>query len=387
MIEQIKQNVHIVSLFPPVDTQILAAEKLSLVTPPGLNRVFWTLSGSDANETALKIARQYWKIKGQGTKYKVISRWESYHGSCLGSMSATGYRFRRIAFEPLMPGFIHMNPPYCYRCGYEKTYPECNVYCARELRRLIEYEGPSTIACWIGDMTIGGAGGINPPIEYPKIIREICDEYDILMIDDEVINGFARTGEWFDCQNYGITPDIITCGKGISGGYAPVAAAVVKDDIADEFTGEDVFQHGFTYAGLPISLSAVMACIDMMVELDMPSVVKKKSQYLMSKLREVERDSKIIGDLHGSGLSIGIDLVKNKETKEPIANPREVATFIYRLGLEHGYKLGVWPGSWIGESVMMSFLPPLIATKEELKSLSEAIAGFVKATEEKFGPD
>ena len=215
------------------------ASLLAEILPGDLQHTFFANSGSEANETALKIARQYGRQKHPGeNRYKIIARYQGYHGFTFGAMSATGQLGRRVMFEPLVPGFFHVDPPYCYRCPLKLTYPDCGIACVEEIAEVIRREGPETVAAVIAEPIIGGGGVIIPPDDYLPRLREICDEHGILLILDEVITGFRRTGKLFASEHYGIVPDIVTLAKGITSGYLPLSATVVTSEVFDSFLGD-----------------------------------------------------------------------------------------------------------------------------------------------------
>jgi len=379
-IEQVKKMSSHASLWPVPVPEILLAEKLASLVPRGLTKTIFGLSGSDANETAIKIARQYFKIQGKGTKYKTISRWHGYHGSTLAMNAASGHTHRRTAFEPLPGGFLHINMPYCYRCPYNMTYPDCELACAEELRRVVELEGPSTVACFLGEITTASGGRVVPPPEYPRRIREICDEYDILMILDEVVTGFGKTGTWFECEQYDLVPDILTTGKAICGGYAPLSATTVKEEIAEVFSGSSdrLLHHGFTLAGNPLSCALGLAHIELIEKLGLIAEVPEKAAFLRTELEKMQENSKIIGDVRGKGLLLAMEIVKDKATKELLpAGPEAFARVVSREGRKAG--LHAYPA---GNRIQ--FGPSMIVSQEELKQIVDGTARIVRALETEF---
>ena len=208
------------------EAQIDLAEKISEMTPPGLERVFFVSGGSEATESAIKIARKYHLETGNPGKYKVVTRWQSWHGNTIGALS--GRTSWRVDYVPYLLDFPHIPPPYCYRCPLGKTYPECHVSCAEELERVIHQEGSDSISAFIAEPILGtSAAGLTPPPEYYPTIREICDRHNILMIVDEVVTGFGRTGANFGINHWDVIPDIMATGKGLSSGYTPIAATIV----------------------------------------------------------------------------------------------------------------------------------------------------------------
>jgi taurine-pyruvate aminotransferase len=378
---QLKINPIVCSAKQVMPVEILCAKKVASHTPGNLNKVFFGMSGSDANEIAFKIARQYWDIMGQGGKYKIISRWWSYHGGHYGSGAAAGYPHRRVAFEPFPAGYIHINPPYCYRCLYGKTYPKCDLECAEELCRTIEYEGPSTIAAFIGDLVITALGPKVAPPEYVKRIREICTEYNILMIVDEVVTGWGRMGTWTASEYYNIVPDIITFGKGISALYVPLSAAVVKDEIAEVFTGKNRFQHIYTGSGNPLACAAGLATIEYLENEKILDNVKKKSHIVESEMKKIKQDYSSVGNTQNIGLEWGIELVKDRTTKKPFPNLDEVKAEIIATGLKNGVYFAPAP---VPFGPILVIAPILNITDAELELIFGATRKAIEAVEKKF---
>lgn len=377
IIKELKQNPIIITGTGVTTKQILFSQKIAERTPGSLNKVIYGMSGSDANEIAFKVARQYWKIMGEGSKYKVISRWGSYHGGSFGSGSATGYTFRRAPYEPLPIGFIHMNPHNCYECPYKMKYPECRFECAEELRRIIEYEDPSTIAAWIGDLVVTALGPFPAPLEYPKRIREICDEYKILMIVDEVITGWGRMGTWTASEYYGIIPDIITLAKGLSGLYLPLSTTVVKDEITDVFTGKNLLQHIYTMAGNPLSCAAGLAVIEFMEKEHILDRVNEKAVWMKSQAKILEKECEVVGAAYAIGMTLGFQLVKNKGTKERFSDFNAVAKVIKDVGRKNNVAFFPFHGH-------VSIMPDLTATDQELERIVDALLEALKEVERKF---
>ncbi len=352
------------------------------LAPLGLgekSKLFYALSGSGAVDTALKLARQYYKINGKASKFKTITRWGGYHGATLSGTAAGGIPARRRGFEPLPEGFIHIDPPYCYRCPWGLTYPQCGIECAHEFRRTVEREDPSTIACYLGELTLGAGGMIPPPPEYPKMVRQICTEHDILMIVDEVITGFGRTGTWFEFQGSGIVPDMVVMAKGITGGFLPVAAVQVRPEIAEVFRGPNVFIHGYTLGAFPLGCAVGLAVIDVIEETNLLADVVRKGRLAMSHLEKIKDSSPIVGDVRGKGLALGLELVRDRETKEEFADPAAVRLLAASVGRKHGvfFAFSTYKTSFM-------FLSPLIINDEQIGTLMSAVTAAVQEIESKF---
>jgi len=314
VIEAIKAQLDRMAFAPPLHGTNPAAVELAAliaqITPGDLNTVKLLDSGSEATEAAMKLARQYHRQTGHAGKFKVISRYHGYHGATLGALSATGTTKRRWMFEPLAPGFIHVQTAHCYRCPYGLSYPGCEVLCARIVSDVIRMEGPETVAALIVE-PIGNTGGIiTPPPEYFPILRQICDEFNVLLIFDEIITGFGRTGQMFAAHTFGVGPDILCMGKGITSGYAPLSAIAFSDRVAAAFWGPAEagieFSHGHTYGGNPVSSAAGLAAVREVIERDLPARARKLGAYLRERLEALARFG-IVGEVRGKGLLLGVE--------------------------------------------------------------------------------
>jgi adenosylmethionine-8-amino-7-oxononanoate aminotransferase len=313
------------------------ANKLAEMAPGDLNAVKLLSGGSEATEAAIKMARQYHKLTGQATKYKIISRYQSWHGSTLGSLSASGLASRRTVNEPLAPGFVHVFPPSCYRCPFGKEYPACNITCATLVGDVIANEGPETVAAVMVE-PIGHTGGIiDPPEEYLPLLRQICDRYNVLLIFDEIITGMGRTGQMFAAQTFNVLPDILCLGKGMSGGFVPLSALICRQHLADAFWGDSAcnpgFVEGHTFEGNPLAAAVGLATIAQIEAHDLCGNARRVGQHLRQGLERLRRHG-IIGDIRGKGLFLGIELVADTATKRPCEPP--IGTLIGRRALANG---------------------------------------------------
>lgn len=294
------------------------ANRLVELAPGDMAAVKLLSGGSEATEAAIKMARQFHKLRGEATRYKIISRYESWHGSTMGSLSASGLSSRRAVNEPLAPGFIHVFPPTCNRCPFGKSYPGCDLTCASIIGRVIEMEGPETVAAVMLE-PIGHTGGvIDPPDEYLPQLREICDRYGVLLIFDEVITGIGRTGNMFAADTFGVLPDLICLGKGISGGYTPLAALMCRKHIADAFWGDPAanpgFVEGHTFEGNPIASIAGLAVLDEIMERDLIGNARRMGERLRAGLERLRRH-RVVGPIRGKGLFLGFDLVADADNR------------------------------------------------------------------------
>ncbi len=338
VIEAIKQQMDVMTFSPPMHgTNPLAvrlANVLAEIAPGDLSAVKLQTGGSEATEAAIKMARQYHKLTGNATKYKIVSRYQSWHGSTFGSLSASGLKARRAVNEPLAGGFVHVFPPTCYRCPFGKTYPSCEITCASLVGDVIDLEGPETVAAVMVE-PIGHTGGIiDPPEEYLPKMREVCDRHNVLLIFDEIITGMGRTGRMFAAETFGVLPDILCLGKGLSGGYAPISAVLCRRKIGDAFWGDSAtnpgFVEGHTFEGNPISAAAGLACLAEIIERDLCGNARRVGEHLRDRLGTLRRDGimgGIVGDIRGKGLFLGIEWVADPATKRQFTPP---------IGLEIG---------------------------------------------------
>ncbi|MDJ0635955.1 MAG: aminotransferase [Xenococcaceae cyanobacterium MO_188.B29] len=344
----------------------LAAKLLELLKFEG--KVHFSNSGSEANEVAFKIARQYYsQISKNGSwRYKIISRYRAYHGNTMGALSATAQAERRARYEPLVPGFFQVHPPYCYRCPFGKTYGSCNIECASSVESTIVHEGAETIAAIIVEPVISGGGVIVPPDEYLPMLRDICDRYGILLIFDEVVSGFGRLGKMFGHEHWNVKPDIITLAKGITSGYLPLSATITQQHIFEAFLDEtdstSHFRHINTYGGNPASTALSLKNIEILETEQLSERATKIGAYLRTKLSNL-LDHPYVGDIRGKGLLLGIELVADKQTKEPLAATK-VSAIVSRC-LELGLIIGRNGATIPGFSNVLILAPPLILTKTD----------------------
>ncbi len=293
------------------------AERLASLAPGDLNRVFFTTGGGEAVESAWKLARQYFKTQGKPTKHKVISRSIAYHGTTMGALSITGIPSAREDFEPLVPGAFKVPNTNFYRAPEHADDLEAfGRWAADQIAQMIEFEGPDTVAAVFLEPVQNSGGCFPPPPGYFQRVREICDQYDVLLVSDEVICAFGRLGEYFGSARYGYQPDIITCAKGMTSGYSPIGAMIARDRLVEPFlTGNTTFSHGFTFGGHPVSAAVAMANLDIFEREDLTGHVRRNEDAFRSTLEKLT-DLPIVGDVRGDGYFYGIELVKDKVTKE-----------------------------------------------------------------------
>lgn len=349
------------------------AERLAACLPGDLNHVYFSNSGSEANETAIKIARQFGRQVYPGeNRYKIISRYRGYHGFTYGAMSATGQARRRKPFEPLVPGFLHAHPPYCHRCPVGLDYPSCGTECADEIERIIKWEGAETVIAVIAEPIIGGGGVIVPPDEYLPKLRQICDDYGLLLILDEVITGFGRTGKMFACEHWGVEPDLITLAKGLTSGYVPMGACVASTEVFNAFLGETEESREFaqvcTYGGHPVACAAGIANLDILQRERLWENAEKVGGYLLSKL-ETLRDLPIVGDVRGKGLMLAVEFVESDGAHLPTAATNRIVAALRERGIIVG-KIG----HAIDEPENIIYIaPPLILTEAEADRIHDTL--------------
>ena len=353
----------------------LLGKKLAEIVPEGLTKFLYTLGGADANENAVKFARAY------TGKHKILARYRSYHGASYGAIALTGDP-RRLSWEPgVMPGVVHFLDPYRYRSTFHRTNPdisevELSQDYLNHLEEIIKYEGPQTIAAVMLETVTGTNGVIIPPTGYLEGVRELCNRYNILLIADEVMSGFGRTGEWFAVNHWNVVPDIMTMAKGLTSGYAPLGAVAMKPEIAATFN-DKVFQGGLTYNGHPISLAAAIATIEVMQEDKLVEKTKQTGIVLSEMLAELVERHPSIGDVRSIGLFGAIELVKNRKTREPAAPFGSSSVEMIALRkylLEQGIFIYT---HWN----ILLIIPPLIITEEQLAEGISIIDKALKITD------
>jgi taurine--2-oxoglutarate transaminase len=361
VVESIGRQARELAFVGPVyatEARARLSAKLLEVLPAGLEKFFFATSGTEANEAAFKIARMY------TGKNKIISRYRSYHGSTMGSIAATGDP-RRWAMEPAGKGAGVAFAPEtnCYKCPIKHTYPGCNVACVDYIEHMIENE--SDVAAIILEPVVGTNGVLIPPPEYFPRLREICDRHGVLMIDDEVMAGWGRTGKWFAVDHWGVKPDILVTAKGITSAYVPLGLCATTKKIADHFE-DHYFSHGHTYEAHPITLGPAVATIEEMQRLKLVERAAELESYVRAKLEEVKAKHPSVGDVRGLGLFFAVELVKNRTTKQPFNTMRDKVEGKPLVVDQIAAKMmadGVAQQAWVSHFVIA---PPLIVTKEEL---------------------
>jgi taurine--2-oxoglutarate transaminase len=292
------------------EPKALLGKMIADLTPGDLNKVFFTLGGAEANENAIKFARLF------TGRQKILSRYISYHGATYGAITLSG-DYRRLPVEPGIPGVVHVFDPYCYRCAFGHTRETCHRECVTHIEKVIEYEGPKAIAALLMEGVTGSNGILVPPDDYWPRLREITQKYDILLISDEVMSGFGRTGAWFAVDNWGVVPDIMTIAKGLTSGYLPLGAVVVSEPIARHFDDRMLYM-GLTYFGHPMSCAAAVATLKIYSEENLIENSKRLGLVLGEGLEEIKKKHSTVGDVRYIGLFSVIELVRDRDTKEPL---------------------------------------------------------------------
>ena len=343
---------------------IECGQRLSEIVPPGLDHFNFTTGGSESIDLALRIARLHWHIKGR-SKFKVIGLYDSYHGTAGAGLSATGSGrgFYERGTSPLMPGFTHIPSYYCYRCMFGLEYPGCDIRCARFLGEIIQKEGSESVAAFIAEPELGVGGMIAPPPEYWPIIREICSEHEVLLITDEVMTGFGRTGKMFATEHWGVKPDIIVMAKGITSAYIPFGAVAFSNEIWEALKGRNFVS--YTYAGHPVCAAAAVKTIEIYNRdkvVDNAAVVGK---YALGRLKRDFAPLPCVGEVGGLGLMLGIEIVADKATKRTFDRKLNIMQQLQDRALEKG--LFVRTSDISGTpSERIAFAPPLTITTQEV---------------------
>ncbi len=350
------------------------AARLATHTPGDCNRLYLVSGGSEANETAIKLARAYHLANGQPSRHKVIRRSISYHGNTLTTLGLSGRPNLQAPYKPM----LHLAPeapaPFCYHCPLGKSYPSCEVACASEIEAVIAREGKDSISALIAEPVLGAsAGAASPPDEYARMARETCDRHGILYIDDEVMTGFGRTGKWFGIEWGGVRPDIVTSGKGMSGGYMPVGGVLASERILATLARSGSFVHGFTFSHNPVTAAACLKTLEILESENLVERSRLMGEKLLQYMQPL-RDHPHVGDVRGRGLMTAIELVADKATRRPFPRSDRKAEAIGAKCFVNG--LISYPGGGCadgvnGDNVMIA--PPFVVTDAELREIVEIL--------------
>jgi adenosylmethionine-8-amino-7-oxononanoate aminotransferase len=358
---------------------IQLATLLAEIAPGDLSTVFFCSGGSEAVESAIKIARQYHHLTGAPKRFKIIGRRGSYHGATFGAMSVSGTRaMTEPYFSPFMQGTMHVSPPYCYRCDYRHTYPACEVYCVDAIEQMIQFEGPETVAAVIAEPVSASGGIVIPPPEYLPRLRQICDRHGVLLIVDEVINGFGRTGKMFASEHWDLVGDIMTIAKGLSSGYAPIAATICRPKVVEPFASDKGkrLAHLLTFGGQSVACAAALANIAILQRENLVQNAATMGAYLLEQLHGLQHHP-TVGDIRGIGLLTAVELVKERHSKEKFAMESEEVQTLNTLLTDRGL---------LTRATHIIFLaPPLCITRAEVERVVEIIDSSLTAFEQQYG--
>jgi adenosylmethionine-8-amino-7-oxononanoate aminotransferase len=377
VVEAMRRQMDRITLAPPLhgisDTTLMFVEKLGSVTPGNLNYIKGFSGGSESIEAAMKFTRQYFKQTGHPGKYKFVSLYLSYHGATFATAACGGSARRKMKFEPQMAGFLKVVSPIQYRDRFS-SWEETNRFCARLFEDVIVNENPETVAGIVIEPICNTAGMVTPTPEYFQILREISKTYNVMLIFDEVLTGFAKTGDLFAAQTFGVVPDIICSGKGLSSGMCPIGAMMADERLAEAFWGgleEDVqFAHGHTYAGNPLACAAGIAVIDEIVEKRLWEKARSLGDYLEKKLIELKALG-VVREVRGKGVLRGVELVKDPDTGEPFPEDKKLGTALKKTAIKNGIILRIDP-DWFAVS------PPLVAEKEDIDEMCALIENSLR---------
>ncbi len=343
------------------------AYKLAQVTPKHINRFMFVHSGSEGNDSAYKIARYYWSVKGKPDKFKIISRKLDYHGLTIGAMYSTDGSAFHNNFGPQPYGYLQIPEVHCYHCPYGKIYPGCNIECAEGLGDAIEKEGADTVAAFVAEPIYGVAGTIIPPAEYFPRIREICDKYEVLLIDDEVMTGFGRTGKYFAFEHWNVDPDLMIMSKGITGAQLPLAAIAVSDAVFDGMSTQAPFIHFHSTGGHPVCCAVAIKTLEIMERDKIVENSANLGKHLLDRLNEMA-DHPHVDDIHGLGLFAGFEIVKDKANRisyDPaLAIPKKFVAASTKRGVT--VRASVSTGR-------IQVAPPLVATKDDVDNIVDVM--------------
>ena len=358
-------NLTYMPLGTTTEPTIRLAEKISQIAPGDMTRSFFTSGGSEAVETALKLSRAYFKRVGEPNRTKFISRKGSYHGATMGALALGGsHLYPKLDYEPLMPGVFHVPQPLPYRCEFGGETPEeCAELCVNAVEEMIKFQDPETIAAVFAEPISSPMGCAVPGDNYWPRLREICDRYGVLLIADEVITGFGRTGKMFATEHWGVVPDMMTVAKGITSGYIPMGGCITRGEISDAFIGSQKasFKHVITFGGHPVAAAAALKNIEIMEEEGMVENAAKQGVYLLDGLNEMKEKYQMIGDVRGLGLFCGLELVADRGTKEYFPAEADLANRITQGFAENGLLLR--------GGDRMNVAPPLCITSSEVDDL------------------
>lgn len=355
------------------------ARELARRVPVEDARLYLVSGDSEATETALKLARQYHLARGDPRRFKVVSRWPSYHGCTLGALAISGRPTLRADFDPLLPPMPHVPAPYAYRCALPGCGPACSLECARALAATLEAEGPDTVAAFIAEPVIGAsAGAVVPPPEHFRIVRETCDRYGVLFIADEVMTGMGRTGRRFGTDHWRVQPDILTTGKGVTSGYVPGGAVLARGAVVDAVQAAGGFHHGFTYSHHPVVAATGLAVVHYLERHGLVARAEATGRHLLARLRGLA-DLPAVGDVRGLGLMAAVEIVRDRDTRPPHPPAARMAQRIQAEALARGAIVYASGGQAAGAGDLILLGPPLTITPGPVDEAVDILADAISA--------
>jgi adenosylmethionine-8-amino-7-oxononanoate aminotransferase len=371
------------------EARIELVKRMKKILPDELGHVYFCSGGSEANEAAIKLARQSQVLCGRDSRYKVISRNLSYHGMTLLTLSIGDVKMRQRDFLPMLWKNPRVEACYCYRCPFGREYPDCDIDCALELEERILAEGPDSVASFIAEPIVAAAGGgLTPPPEYFPIIRQTCDKYDVVFIADEVVTGFGRTGKNMGMDSFGIVPDIATFAKGVSSGYAPLAGMAVSNELVVPFQQQQAeFQHLYTFSAHPLACAVGGEVMRIIEEENMIARAEQMGKYLHESLLQL-MDLPMIGDIRGQGMLWGVEFVKDQDTKEPFPREKNVKMDVIVTCLLKG--VFFYPGYYEdeqGRGDQLMIAPPFIITEEQIDECVGILRETLQDSRDKYYAD
>jgi putrescine aminotransferase len=373
--DQMMELAYFTPLMFANEPAIKLAEVLSEITPGALNRFTFECDGSEAVETAMKLAKHYHYFRGDKGRFKILSRKGAYHGvNGIGVRALGSVVPMRQMMEPLAPGSVFAESPYCYRCPYDLTYPNCDVVCASNIENIIEFEGPELFSAIIGEPIQQGFGALTPPKEYWSIVREICDKFGILLIIDEVICGFGRTGKMFATEHFDVQADIMTMAKGITSGYVPLGAVGATDAVMEPI---EVFNHLHTYGNHPVPCAAGLKTVEILQRENLVEASETVGNYFLEGLRAMAHHA-IVGEVRGVGMWTAIDFTADKKTRAPL--PADNLTSMVARAMQKGLIIKLAPVRQAFE-----FAPALTIEKEEIDEALKIIEECIVEEEKEMG--
>lgn len=380
------EQAETIAFVPPAhflnEPTLKLADRLLEMAPDGYSRVMLLSGGSEAMENAFKLARQYHVLRGSQAKYRIVSRWQGFHGNTLSADAAGGHSSRRTLYTPMLMDTSHIVPACCYRCPFNAVYPTCNIQCAADLERVIVQDGAEYISAFVAETVVGAAAAaVTPVAEYYPAIREICDHHDVLWIADEVMAGAGRCGTFLAIEQWGVLPDLVVLAKGLSSGYAPLSAILLHERVATVFEQTKTpYVGGHTYNAHPVTSRVGVAVLDYVERNNLIADVGRKGEILAAGLQEIAARCPFVGDVRGTGLMWGLEFVQDKARKTPFEPDAAVATQVIREALKH--ELVIYPVTGCadgrcGDGVLIC--PPLTISDDEIQFLLERLADTLAA--------